>query len=189
MIASLKGKVTHKGENFLLLETSGVGYKVFSTPDVLAHAALGHELFVFIYHHVSESAQVLYGFPTMEEIGFFELLLGVAGIGPKVAFNILSGTGRAELERAILREDHTLLSQFPGVGKRLAERLIVELRDKITSISAPELETPVQEDVYSALVSLGYSRQEARQALAAVPAHLTDPSSKLKEALRVLGKT
>ena len=172
MIASLDGVVGALAADSLVLEVGGVGYRVFAAPAVLATAEPGRRLKLHTHHLVREDLQALYGFRTPEELGFFGLLLTVTGVGPKVALGLLGSRPVADLQLAIMADDQALLTAVPGVGKRLAARIVLELREKVATAgfaaAAPGgvgAGTPLGEgDVVGALQALGYTLAEAREA-------------------------
>jgi len=171
MIAHLRGKLLAKHPNQVIVETCGVGYDVtISVPTFSELPALGNEIALHIHTHVREDALSLYGFLRLEEKRLFEKLLTVSGIGPKLAITILSGMPADEMIGAIRGGDVARLTRIPGIGKKTAERMVLELRDKLPAAGAtPEVSTvastPVEEDVLSALVNLGYQRAAAEKAL------------------------
>jgi holliday junction DNA helicase RuvA len=171
MIAHLRGKLLAKHPNQAILETSGVGYDVaISIPTFSELPAVGSEIALHIHTHVREDALNLYGFLRLEEKRLFEKLLSVSGIGPKLAITILSGMPADEMVGAIRGGDVARLTRIPGIGKKTAERMVLELRDKLPPAGAPAqpatpATTPVEEDVLSALVNLGYQRAAADKVL------------------------
>ena len=195
MIASLDGVVAAVALDSLVVEVGGVGYRVFASPAVLSSAAPATRLKLFTHHVVREDSQSLYGFRTVEELGFFGLLLTVTGVGPKVAMAIVGSRPTAELQLAIMQQDQAVLVSIPGIGKRLAERVIFELQEKVSAAGVAAAGVivagqPVAEgDVVGALQALGYSLPEAREAarhglqMAGAGASLED---RVKAALRVL---
>ena len=196
MIASLDGVVAAVAFDALIVEVGGVGYRVYASPSVLAASAPGSRLKLFTHHVVREDLQALYGFRTAEELGFFGLLLTVTGVGRKVAMASVGSRPTAELELAIMQQDQAVLVSIPGIGKRLAERVIFELKEKVAAAGVAAgvsvLGGPVAEgDVVGALQALGYSLPEAREAaraglsMAGVGASLED---RVKAALRVLAR-
>lgn len=172
MIAHLRGKLIAKHPNQAIVETAGVGYDVaISVPTYSSLPNLGQEVALHIYTHVREDIIALYGFLLSTEKQLFEKLLSVSGIGPKLAITILSGMASDEMIAAIRGNDVARLTRIPGIGRKTAERMVLELRDKLPTsgkeIAAVAAATPVEEDVLSALVNLGYSRPVAEKALAA----------------------
>ena len=170
MIAHLRGRILSKNPQSIVVEASGVGYEVIiSIPTFTALPAEGQEVALLIHTHVREDSLALFGFMTQPEKRLFEKLLGISGIGPKLAITVLSGLPPERLIAAIHGQDHATLTRIPGVGKKTAERIVLELRDKLQELApapaAGGVATPVSEDVLSALVNLGYPRASAQKAM------------------------
>jgi Holliday junction DNA helicase RuvA len=197
VIASLDGTVGAVAADSLVLEVGGVGYRVFASPAVLASAQAGTRLRLHTHHLVREDLQALYGFRTPEELGFFGLLLTVTGVGPKVALALVGSRPVADLQLAIMADDQAVLTAVPGVGKRLAARVILELREKVAAAgvaaAVPAGSAPgavaAEGDVVGALQALGYTLAEAREAArhanAAAPG-VASLEERVKAALRSL---
>ncbi len=200
MIALLTGTIAHKSPEYIILDVQGVGYRVqipFSTYYELPDE--GKEITLNVYTSVKEDAIQLYGFRTMDEKRFFQLLISVSGVGPKLAKDILSNIQPAGLSDALMRGDLTRLSSIPGIGKKTAERLVVELKDKVQKI-APTVPAPegapavaaagaVTDDVASALVNLGYKEAVVKKALEGMAIAPDAPmETVLKQALKLLMK-
>jgi Holliday junction DNA helicase RuvA len=174
MIAHLRGKLIARRPNQVIVEAAGVGYDVtISVPAFSELPPLGSEVALHIHTHVREDQLALYGFLRMEEKHLFEKLITVSGIGPKLAVTILSGMPADDMTGAIRGNDVARLTKIPGIGKKTAERMVLELRDKMPPSGADQIHvvpslSAVQEDVLSALVNLGYQRAVAEKALAAV---------------------
>jgi Holliday junction DNA helicase RuvA len=172
MIAHLRGKLLAKHPNQAIVETGGVGYDVMITVSTFSDLpGVGSEVALHIHTHVREDQLALYGFLRSSEKTLFEKLITVSGIGPKLAVTILSGMAADEMVRSIRGNDIVRLTRIPGIGKKTAERMVLELRDKLpaqgTEVITPvPSRSPVEEDVLSALVNLGYQRPAAEQALA-----------------------
>ena len=170
MIAHLRGKLIAKHPNQAIVETGGVGYDVtISVPTFSELPAAGREVALFIHTHVREDAIALFGFLRAEEKQLFEKLISVSGIGPKLAITILSGMPTPDMVSAIRGNDVARLTRIPGIGKKTAERMVLELRDKLEGFGAAPTApaaTPAEEDVLSALVNLGYQRAAAEWAVA-----------------------
>ncbi len=172
MIAHLRGKLLDKHPNQAIVETAGVGYDVtISVPTFSDLPAVGAEVALHIHTHVREDALALYGFLRASEKTLFEKLITVSGIGPKLAITILSGMAADEMVGAIRGNDLARLTRIPGIGKKTAERMVLELRDKLpaagpTPTQAVPAMNATEEDVISALVNLGYQRAAAEKALA-----------------------
>src|SRR3989304_8451705 len=174
MIATLRGILEHKSPNMVVLDVNGVGYQVFIPLSTFYTLPKEKEkVYLEIYTHVREDTISLFGFFTPEEKILFEHLIGVTKIGPKLAINILSGIGSSDLKTAIIASDLATLSNIPGVGRKTAERLVYELREKMQLLPVGKKRiyeseifsgNQVLDDVISALTNLGYSRIEAEEA-------------------------
>ena len=199
MIAHLRGRISEKHPNRVIVDVNGVGYDVFvplSTFYGLGEP--GAETALRIHTHVREDALLLYGFATLLEQELFERLIGVSGIGPKVALAVLSGIEPQELIRAIERGDVARLTSIPGVGKKTAERIVLELKDRLprgpaaAALAGSSAVPPsaIQDDVISALVNLGYHRPLAEKAAASAVKIAPDAGFErtLKQALREVAK-
>ena len=164
MIGSLRGKLISRRPDNVIVEAGGVGYQVNVPLSILSNfPAEGSTVFLNIYTHVREDALQLYGFATEDEKRIFTTLLGVTGIGPKMALNILSGISHDDFMRAIEEENVALLCRIPGLGKKTAHRLILELREKLPRLG--KARDRLFEDTLSALVNLGYKKAEAIESL------------------------
>jgi Holliday junction DNA helicase RuvA len=201
VIASLDGVVGAVALDSLVVEVGGLGYRVYASTTVLSSAVPGGGLKLFTHHVFREDQQALYGFRTVEELGFFGLLLTVTGVGPKVAMAIVGSRPVAELQLAIMQQDQAVLVSIPGIGKRLAERVIFELKEKVAAAGVAAAGTAIagvtasEGDVVAALQALGYSLAEARSAalvaLGATSGPLAAGNSledRVKGALRVLAR-
>jgi len=190
MIASLDGVVSAVAATSLVLEVGGVGYRVHAGPGTLAGLTPGGRAKLLTHHLVREDQQALYGFRSAEELGFFELIITVSGVGPKVGLAISSSRPVADLELAILQGDEAVLVSVPGVGKRLAGRIVLELREKVAVAGAGATSDGSGEsEVVAALEALGYTSREGREAARASVASLAASASleeRVKEALRSL---
>ena len=197
MIASLEGVVGAVAFDSLVIEVGGIGYRVFASPSVLSTAQPGGRLKLHTYHLVREDQQALYGFRTVEELGFFNLLLTVTGVGPKVALAIVGSRPTAELQLAIMQQDQAVLVAIPGIGRKLAERVIFELKEKVAAAGVAAASVVVagapagDGDVVGALQALGYSLAEAREAarIAMAASKVGDSlEDRVKAALRALAR-
>jgi holliday junction DNA helicase RuvA len=192
MIAHLRGKLLAKHPNQAIVETGGVGYDVtISVPTFSDLPGVGSEVALYIHTHVREDVIALYGFLRAGEKQLFEKLITVSGIGPKLAVTILSGMAADEMIGAIRGNDLARLTRIPGIGKKTAERLVLELRDKLPAGGAEAAVvsglSAVEEDVLSALVNLGYQRGAAEKAVAAT-AKNGSFEVMFREALKALSK-
>ncbi len=182
MIATVRGRVIARSADHLVIEAAGIGYKVF----VPRHPA-GDEVLLHTHHVVREDAQLLFGFESREELALFEMLISVSGVGPKAALAILSVSRPVDVAAAISAGDAATLAKAPGVGKKTAERLIVDLRSKMGRIDiGPDgAEIPDGDEAVTALRALGYTVAEAQAALRAVPpASKATTEQRLAAALR-----
>ncbi len=195
MISNIKGKIIYKSTDYLTVDVNGLGYEVFvplSTYYDIPEE--GGEVSLFIYTIVREDAIHLYGFLNLEDKKFFILLTSVSGIGPKLAMNILSGATAPEIASAISTGNVPMLVAFPGVGKKTAERMIVELKDKLKDVTVtagatvPSGRRTVQDDVVSALVNMGYKQGLAEGAVAETDNTEVDFEKIFKESLKKLSK-
>jgi Holliday junction DNA helicase RuvA len=190
VIASLEGRVAAVTGTSLVLEVGGVGYRVFAGPGTLSSLHVGETIRLHTHHLVREDQQALYGFRSTEELGFFELITTVSGVGPRVGLAIVSSRPVADLELAILQGDEAVLTAVSGVGKRLAGRIVLELREKVAAAGAAGASGGSSEsEVTAALEALGYTSREGREAARAAVAELDADASledRVKEALRSL---
>ena len=191
MIASIEGRILLRTADSVVVSLGGLGIKVFVPTDFLATVRPGDEIFLHTYLHVREQELTLYGFAGEQELTLFNLLLGVSGIGPKSALSILSAMPVDALHLAISQEQPGVLARVPGVGKKTAEKIVLELKDKIrvTSEIPPELAALGEADaeVIDALTALGYSIVEAQRAVQALPRDVTDVEERLRLALASFG--
>jgi Holliday junction DNA helicase RuvA len=184
VISRLRGMPAGRSADGLVLDVGGVGYLVAATPSVLRQAEDGGEIIVETYLHVREDALQLYGFADASERELFTHLLAVTGIGPKVALAVVSGSPVADLRRAIVLGDHARFQVIPGIGKKTAERIVLELREKVALEESIPLSSAAGTSGHlvarDALVELGYSVLEAEQALATL-----DPDLPVEEKIRL----
>lgn len=188
MIARLEGIIVYKDEKSLIIDISGVGYKISVTSENIENAILGEHTSFWIYTAVRENSIDLYGFKNTNELSFFELLLDVSGIGPKSALSILGIASIDTLKRAIATGDTSYLNKVSGIGKKTAEKIVVELRDKLSDYKNDDSVGSLKDesDILEALKSLGYSQNQARDALKEIPPDIIGTNARIKEALRIL---
>jgi Holliday junction DNA helicase RuvA len=195
VIASVEGRVGGISPDSVVIEAGGVGYRVFCGPNTLSAARDGTSLRLHTHHVVRDDVQALYGFRTTEELGFFELLITVTGVGPKVGLAIVSSRPVADLQLAIFQGDEANLTAITGVGKRLAARIVLELKERVSAaggagvVGAAGSTGASESEVSAALQALGYSANEARDASRGAVASLPPGASledRVKAALRVL---
>lgn len=193
MIGSLRGTLLHRGGSELLVEVAGLGYRVTVAPSTAVTVGdVGAEVFVHVHHHVREDADTLYGFASLEERLAFEALLGAHGVGPSLALAILSVHAPAALRQVLADDDLAALCLVPGVGRKTAARLLVELKSRLDVPDLDGTDTPVvaagavgtvapsaRAEVREALAGLGYGPDEVREALATLPSDAPDDASSL----------
>ena len=196
MIRQVRGTVTAVGANFLIIEVgradAGIGLRVFTPEPTSARFRAGDNLSLFTYLQVRENDLSLYGFEELDELAIFESLLGVSGVGPKVALAALSTLTPDALRLAVANEEPAVVARVPGIGKRTAEKVVVELKDKLEPADGElaGLATAIDADaeVMEALTSLGYSVVEAQRALQQVPTDVTGVEDRLRMALVQFGE-
>ena len=171
MIASVEGKVGAVASDSLVIEVGGIGYRVFAAPAILSTVVPGSVVKLHTHHLVREDLQSLFGFRSTEDLGFFNLLLTVTGVGPKVALAIVGSRPTPDLQLAIMAQDQAVLVSIPGIGRKLAERIIFELKEKVaaagiaaSSVAGAAGIGAAESEVVAALQALGYSLAEAREA-------------------------
>lgn len=189
MISKIEGKIDLLTEKFVIINVSGIGYKVNVSPETLVSVRSEEKISLWTHLHVKEDALDLYGFTDRAELDFFELLIGISGIGPKSALGIISVAPIETLKKAIASGDISYLTKVSGIGKKTAEKIILELRDKLSARGhkAEIGELSEELDATLALQTLGYSQSEAREALKKVSPDPIDINTRIKEALRILG--
>ena len=189
MIRQITGKIAYAADNFVILEAGGVGYKVVATADTLAAIETkGKSATLWTHLAVRENAMDLYGFLSKKDLDFFELMLTISGIGPKKAMGILSAASFETIRKAVATGDPSYLQKISGIGKKNAEKIIIELADKIEKIEGDTASLKEEIDALDALQALGYSAYEAKDALAAVSKKTRDVGARVREALKNLGK-
>lgn len=186
MIAQLEGNITFKGGNFIIIDVGGVGYKVFTTLDMLHVVKKNTSVKIWTHLAVRENSMDLYGFNEQPELEFFEMLITISGIGPKSALGILSVAPIETLRKAVSTGDTSYLTKVSGIGKKNAEKIVLELKDKLGSIDGFAGDEMLKEDTdaIEALQALGYSAQEAREALKKTSGKASGVNAKIKEALK-----
>lgn len=183
MISYLKGTILEKGLTYIILENGGIGYKIFVTPETLQVPA-GYNVALFTYHKVSDDGQSLFGLTDFNTLQFFELLITVSGVGPKVALAILSAARVDAVRQAIANQDAAVFTRISGIGLKTAEKIIVELKNKVTG----DKSQAISSDVFDALLALGYGQREVREAVNKLDGSLPQ-QAQLKQALKFLGKS
>lgn len=187
MIGTVSGTIKHKESNMLIVDVSGVGYKVFVSTDTSIDLKIGDPVFLWTHLAVRENALDLFGFLDKEALATFELLIGISGIGPKTALGILNVASPAILRKAVANEDTSYLTKVSGIGKKNAEKIVLELRGKLlVSIDDKSDSSRGDGDVMEALVSLGYNERDVRDILKKMPRDIEKTGDKVKHALKHL---
>ncbi len=195
MIAYITGRIISKASDSVIIENNGIGYEILIPLSTFYNLTDDQkEVSLYIYPHVKDETLTLFGFYTMLEKRIFLMLISITGIGPKLAINILSGMGPEDLLNAIANEDIGHLCRIPGIGKKTAQRMVLELKDKSSNIIASEkiaqreIDDPLIKDAISALVNLGYPEETARSALKKVSKKIrgADLELLIKESLRII---
>lgn len=191
MISRLTGTIVHIDLKYVILDVNGVGYKVATTVDIMAKLGKDKEnTTLWTYLAVRENAMDLYGFTSLSELNFFELLITISGIGPKTALGILNSASVESLQTAVQTSDTSHLIKISGISKKVAEKIVMELKDKVDKFThTEESKTSMRgdADALEALKSLGYSQNEARDALKELPKSISKTNDKIREALKILG--
>lgn len=190
MIFFLTGTVSLKALHYIVIDVAGVGYKVFVGPETLGRIpAQGQKVKIFTSLYKRETEIELYGFGTAAELEFFETLNRISGIGPKSALGILNVAPLDTLKRAIASGETNYLTKVSGIGRKTAEKIVLELRDKLGKAGDESKSLGADEDVINALQALGYSFKESRDAIYKLPRDIHGAEARLKEALKLLGKS
>jgi Holliday junction DNA helicase RuvA len=190
MIGSLRGPVTHIGADYVVVELGGVGYRVIVAPKLLGRLRPEREAHFFVHHLVRDDQQALFGFGSSEELAFFELLMTVTGVGPRLALAISSAHPVTRLQLAIVTDDLDVLTSVSGVGRKTAQRIALELKEKIHAAGiAVGPGAAADSDVVAALESLGYTQSEARRAAGSVAGTDGGLDTRIKAALQELARS
>jgi len=182
MIGSLRGTVIEHSGLELLLEVGGVGYRIIAAPATLARFHAGEEAFLYVHDHVREDAHDLYGFSARGDLELFERLIGVSGVGPKAGLALLSLGSADAVKRAVMAGDLGFLTSAPGVGRKIAQKVVLELKGQL--VEGDEGAQGHDREAIDALVALGYSGSQAKEALKGVSRDITDLSARVREALK-----
>ncbi len=191
MISFLRGQVLAKKPEAVIIQVNNIGYEVFVNQNFYAQLNIGATIEVYTHQYVREDTLSLYGFASLEELELFELLLTISGVGPKSALGVLAIASPTEIRNSIAQGEVALLTKVSGIGRKTAERIVLELREKLADFAAPPLAGQAAVsggDELDALVALGYSLAQARAALAQVDPKITSASERIKQALKFLGK-
>jgi Holliday junction DNA helicase RuvA len=191
MISYLRGKVKLAKEDFVILDVAGVGYQIFATQKILGGIKNAkEEVELFVYQHLREDTSDLFGFLTHEELEFFEIIVSVSGVGPRVGLAVLEISSIDDIKKAITTGNVDFLTRVPGIGRKKAELIILELKSKMDVVVEGKLLQFKEEDAdaVGALMKLGYSKQEAKAALEEVPADVKNVKERVRLALKNIGK-
>ncbi len=190
MIAFLRGQVLAKNNNYIILLVDNIGYQIFVSESLSADLRSGQPAELYTHQYVREDALDLYGFKNLNDLSLFEMLLSVSGIGPKSALGVLSMANSDEVIQSIARGDSQLLTKVSGIGQKTAERIVLELKNKVVRLGGDSDSAfgASGSDEIDALMALGYSLSEAREALRAISPSIIDSGARLKEALKNMRK-
>lgn len=186
MIRWISGKICAHEHDGVVVDVHDIGYKVVTS---CRAGKVGDRCSYYIYHHIREDAQTLYGFETVEQRTYFELFLTVSGVGPKLALIIISQLSVDEIKNAIITDNPALFQSLPGVGAKVAAKIVVELKNKLSTQSVDLSRFSQHDDLVSGLTRLGYSHSEIARVVPAIPGSLTDSSDQIRYALKHLSQT
>ena len=187
MIGYLRGKLVRSSSQYIIVETGGVGYRVFVAEKVMDKVSKSKDIELHIHHYQTDKSEDLYGFIDLASLSIFESLIGVSGVGPKAAIALLSALTAQELEEAITKGDSETLTVAPGIGQKGAQKIIADLSDNLADEGIDGLpKSSPRRQAYEALLELGYNSVEAKTALRMVDDSISDPEEKIKEALKHL---
>jgi len=185
MLATLHGKITEIFLDFFILEVNGTGYRLKCHNGTLASLITGQEKKVYLHEHIREDAYDLYAFLTMDELDFFERLLSVSGVGPKVALAVCSAAPLDNLRARLTQGDVDWLASLPGLGKKTAQKIILELKGKLVEVTGT---SETDRELVETLTNLGYTAFQAREAAKKVSPDIHDPAERLRAALKILSR-
>ena len=191
MITYLRGKIKTIREEYFIIDVGGVGYRIYSTTLMLHNLkSEKSEVEIYTYQQIREDSQELFGFKTLEDLEFFEIIVSVSGVGPKIGLVIMEISTVDDIKKAIATSNVDYLTRVPGIGRKKAELIILQLKSKMDVLVGGGDISISNDDVDSvnALVRLGYSNNEAREALSSVPEEVKDPGDRIKQALQNIGK-
>jgi Holliday junction DNA helicase RuvA len=191
MLAYIQGKILKLGENFIIVENQGLGYKVFLPKSLILGKKNGDTVELYLYHHIREDLQQLFGFMEFGDLGLFELLISVSGVGPKTAMNVFAESSADEIKTAIIHNDAGRLQKVSGIGKKTAERIVLELQNKVDGLVGvsgirTKNDMNANTDALEALTTLGYSLNQVKDALRQIDPSIKDVQSIVKSALKLL---
>ncbi len=188
MIAYIKGKIIYKNNRFVILENNSIGYQIFATESVLNSIKEDTVFEFYIHQHVKEDLLDLYGFANMDELEFFKHLISISGVGPRSALAVLSIAKLNDIKQAIFKGDPTLLKKVSGIGQKTAERIVVELKNKIAALASADgqINSGIGDEVIDALEALGYKPYAIRQAISELPSDIETVQEKIKATLKII---
>lgn len=188
MIAYIKGKITFKTDKYIILDNQNIGYQIFSTEVIINSVKEGEKIELFTHQYVKEDALDLYGFKSIDELRFFKHLLSISGVGPRSALAVLSIAKLEDIKQAIFSGDPTLLKKVSGIGQKTAERIVIELKNKIDALMSAtgEIARGVGDEVIDALEALGYRQADIRRAISKLPSEIEDVQDKIKAILKII---
>lgn len=189
MIGFLEGRIELSNDKYLIVNVNGVGYKIFISLNTFKNLPeKGEKVKLYTYLYVREDKMHLYGFLNQEELEFFEMLVSISGIGPKGALAVLTVASVKSLKKAIVSEESEILTKVSGIGKKMAEKIVLELKNKIENVFEEGEKGHYDNEAIDALVALGYKLSEAREVLSKIPEDVKGIGQRVKEALKILGK-
>jgi Holliday junction DNA helicase RuvA len=189
MISKIEGVVWDRADKYIVVGVGGIGLKVFTTTEGIEVSEKGKSISLSTHLVVKEDALDLYGFLSKEELDFFQLLIGISGIGPRTALNVLNISSVGALKKAVSTGDTSHLTKVSGIGRKIADKIVLELKDKIgAQTDENEITLRDEIDAVEALKALGYSQRDAREALKDVDKSITKTGDRIKQALKKLGK-
>lgn len=189
MISYLKGSIILKREKYIIINTGTIGYQIFLTTQVLENIKEKQDISLYTHTHVKEDLLELYGFLSADEMEFFKQLIDISGVGPRSALAVMSEASLEEIKKAVVHGDATILQRVTGIGKKTSERIIVELKEKVrftSEFDATALANVGDQQVFDALLSLGYKEKELRPILTQLSPEITDLGERIREALKIL---
>ena len=195
MFYYISGTLTHKDINFVVIDAGGVGYKLFASAKSIEPLLLNQPCKMFTYMYIREDAMDIFGFPSAEELSTFEMLIAVSGVGPKAALAVLSAMSAQELMTCVATGDHKSITKAQGIGPKMAQRIVLELKDKVKNIAVdpiittsdlPHTDRTTETNAVNALLTLGYSAQDAQRAVTLAMESETKLENVIREALKLM---
>jgi len=191
MLAYIKGNIQLKKQNYVIVENQGVGYKVFVSNELMMKKNEGDQIELYLHHQIGEQVSALYGFDLFDHLELFQLLISISGVGPKTALGVFAVAEVSDIKSAILNEDASVLKKVSGIGAKTAERIVLELKNKVSGslgeVKSKE-EMGADVDAIEALTSLGFSPNDARDAMKQIDKTINDSGEKVRAALKLLNR-